>query len=129
MYRNVVYDQGLFTALDEMGRKIYIHESISFIYRMAKDEKVVRHIPVKYIDIYYLQNLENFLRGKPCIPDVIDQLTIRYGWLDKSLEKTDFVNIRDFVNKLKDKSATSTDKRKLTAVLKQLSLSRKQIIL
>lgn len=127
MYSKVKYENGLFEAKDEMGRTIWIHESISFIYRTALNEEAVRHIPVTYRDTHYLENLEKFLLGKSHDPAVIEHMTIRYGWLDKRLEKTDFINIKDFIQKFRDKTATSKDRSKLTAICKQLSISKKDV--
>lgn len=127
MYSKVKYENGLFEAKDEMGRTIWIHESISFIYRAVINEQAVRHIPVTYADTHYLENLEKYLRGKPHDPKVISHLNIRYGWLDKRLEKTEFINIKDFMDKFRNKTATSKDRSKLTAICKQLSISKKDI--
>lgn len=128
MYSKVKYENGLFTAKDEMGRTIYIHESISFIYRAAINDEAVRHIPVTYHDTAYLQQLENYLLGKAYDPDVISHMNIRYGWLDKRLEKTEFINIKDFMDKFRNKTATSKDRSKLTAICKQLSISKKDVL-
>ena len=53
---------------------------------------------------------------------------MRYGWLDKRLEKTEFVNIADFLQRFRDRTQTPTDKSKLMAVCKQLSISKKDIM-
>lgn len=129
MYSNVKLDNGVFTAKDELGRDVTIIEHISFIYttEVLKETGVVMHKPVTYKEHKVLAEVEKFLRGKRFKPEILETVTVRYGWLDKRLEKTDFINITDFIQKFRNKTATSTDKSKLMAVCKQLSISKRDI--
>ena len=130
MYSNVKLDKGIFTAKDEMGRDITIIEHISFIYttQVLEETGVVMHKPVTYKEHKILAEIEKFLKGKKYKSEVLDTVTVRYGWLDKRLEKTEFVNIADFLQRFRDRTQTPTDKSKLMAVCKQLSISKKDIM-
>lgn len=130
MYHNVKLDKGIFTAKDEMGRDITIIEHISFIYttQVLEETGVVMHKPVTYKEHKILAEIEKFLKGKKYKSEVLDTVTVRYGWLDKRLEKTEFVNIADFIQRFRDRTQTPTDKSKLMAVCKQLSISKKDIM-
>ena len=130
MYHNVKLDKGIFTAKDEMGRDITIIEHISFIYttQVLEETGVVMHKPVTYKEHKILAEIEKFLKGKKYKSEVLDTVTVRYGWLDKRLEKTEFVNIADFLQRFRDSTQTPTDKSKLMAVCKQLSISKKDIM-
>lgn len=130
MYHNVKLDKGIFTAKDEMGRDITIIEHISFIYttQVLEETGVVMHKPVTYKEHKILAEIEKFLKGKKYKSEVLDTVTVRYGWLDKRLEKTEFVNIADFLQRFRDRTQTPTDKSKLMAVCKQLSISKKDIM-
>ena len=129
MYHNVKLDKGIFTAKDEMGRDITIIEHISFIYttQVLEETGVVMHKPVTYKEHKILGEIEKFLKGKRHNAEVLQSVTVRYGWLDKRLEKTEFVNIADFIQRFRNKSQSPTDKSKLMAVCKQLSISKKDI--
>lgn len=129
MYSNVKLDNGVFTAKDELGRDVTIIEHISFIYttEVLKETGVVMHKPVTYKEHKVLAEVEKFLRGKRFKPEILETVTVRYGWLDKRLEKTDFINITDFIQKFRNKTATPTDKSKLMAVCKQLSISKRDV--
>lgn len=130
MYRNVKLENGIFTAKDEMDRDIIIVEHISFIYttNVLQETGAVMHKPVTYKEHKVLAEIEKFLKGKRFKPEVLESVTIRYGWLDKRLEKTEFVNITDFIQRFRNKTQSPTDKSKLTAVLKQLSVSKRDIV-
>ena len=129
MYSNVKLENGIFTAKDEMGRAITIVEHISFIYttKVLEETGVVMHKPVTYKDHKVLTEIEKFLKGKCFNVETLESVTIRYGWLDKRLEKTEFVNITDFIQRFRNKSQSPTDKSKLMAICKQLSISKKDI--
>lgn len=129
MYSNVKLENGIFTAKDELGRNITIVEHISFIYttKVLEETGVVMHKPVTYKDHKVLAEIEKFLKGKRFNVETLESITIRYGWLDKRLEKTEFVNITDFIQRFRNKSQSPTDKSKLMAVCKQLSISKKDI--
>ena len=129
MYSNVKLENGIFTAKDELGRSITIVEHISFIYttKVLEETGVVMHKPVTYKDHKVLAEIEKFLKGKRFNVETLESITIRYGWLDKRLEKTEFVNITDFIQRFRNKSQSPTDKSKLMAVCKQLSISKKDI--
>ncbi len=130
MYHNVKLENGVFTAKDEMGRPVTIIEHISFIYttEVLPVTGVVMHKPVTYKEHKILAEIEKFLKGKKYKSEVLDTVTVRYGWLDKRLEKTEFVNIADFLQRFRDRTQTPTDKSKLMAVCKQLSISKKDIM-
>lgn len=130
MYHNVNLEHGVFTAKDEMGRPVTIIEHISFIYttEVLPVTGVVMHKPVTYKEHKILAEIEKFLKGKKYKSEVLDTVTVRYGWLDKRLEKTEFVNIADFLQRFRDRTQTPTDKSKLMAVCKQLSISKKDIM-
>lgn len=129
MYRNVKLENGIFTAKDEMDRDIIIVEHISFIYttNLLPETGAVMHKPITYREHKILAEIEKFLKGKRFNHEILESVTIRYGWLDKRLEKTDFINIKDFIQKFRDKTATSKDRSKLTAICKQLSISKKDV--
>lgn len=133
MFKQVTHDWGMFRAIDEMGRKVSITESIAFIFevRVAKDDTWVDYSPVDFRQTEILEEIENYLRGVSYDTDVIDTIVIRYGWMDKRLNKLSFIPLTTFMETIrgmyKDRLPTATDQRKLTAVCKQLSLSLKAV--
>ena len=130
MYSNVKLDNGVFTAIDEMGRNIVVIEHIAFIYttHVSEETGTVMHTPVTYKEYKILAEIERYLKGKKYKRDLLKSVTIRYGWLDKRLEKTEFINLEDFVQRFRNRTQSPTDKSKLTAVCKQLSISKKDIV-
>lgn len=117
----------LFTAIDETGRDVTIDESISFIYTAEADESKVHYRAVDFHDKTTLDQMVKYFTGKPFKKAVIDTIVIRYGWMDKGLNKLEFLPFMELIERYHAKTATSTDKRKLNAVLKQLSLSKKRV--
>ena len=130
MLRNVVrHNGGNFTAFDETGRRVFIVESISFIFSVEVDPemKTVKYRPVNYKDVKTLTAIDNFLCGRRHNKAIVERLVIRYGWMDKRLNNLSFVNLTDFMSKIRQGEATSTDTRKLQELCKQLSLSLKSV--
>lgn len=117
----------LFTAKDESGRDVTIDESISFIFTVEADESKVNYRAVDFHDTAILDQMVKYFTGKPFKKAVIDTIVIRYGWMDKGLNKLEFLPFMELIEKHHDKTATSTDKRKLGAVLKQLCISKKRV--
>lgn len=128
MFTNVNYDRGLFTALDETKRKIYITESISFIFTVKATKKTARYTPVTYKDPEILSEVEAYLKNNEYNPEVLKSIVIRFGWMDKRLNKLEFIGLEDLVSKIRSKDATPTQIRKLTAICKQLSISLSSIV-
>ena len=128
MFTNVNYDRGLFTALDETKRKVYITESISFIFTVKATKKTVRYTPVTYKDPEILSEVEAYLKNNEYNPEVLKSLVIRFGWMDKCLNKLEFIGLEDLISKIRSKDATPTQIRKLTAICKQLSISLSSIV-
>lgn len=128
MFKKVIQHKGTFSALDESGRKVTIIESISFIFLVKpnEEENRVLYSPVTYSSPEVLVEVERFLRNQSYNPDIIDAIVIRYGWMDKRLNKLSFISLRDLM--AKGKEMTATDRRKVGAICKQLSMSTKGII-
>lgn len=128
MLYNVQYDRGIFTATDETGRQVTIDESISFIFQVeVKKGTGVRYTALSYKTADILEQVENYLTGELYSKRILQSIVVRYGWMDKNLNKLTFLPLLDLVKMLNDKKATSTDKRKMNAVLKQLCLSKKRV--
>ena len=131
MLRNVLRHQGgNFSAIDETGRRVFIVESISFIFEVIVDEEMntVRYRPVNYKDVKVLTAIDNYLRGVRHNKAIIERLVIRYGWMDRRLSNLSFVNLTDFMKNIRQGDGTSTDQRKLQELCKQLSLSMKNVL-
>lgn len=128
MFKKVTFNQGSFSAIDESGRKVSIIESISFIFLVQPNEEENRVIysPVTYSKPAILAEVERFLRNQSYNPEIIDAIAIRFGWMDKRLNKLSFIGLKDLMSKGKDMSAT--ERRKVGAICKQLSISTKGII-
>ena len=121
---------GEFTAIDELGRNVYITESISFIFEVIvhPETNSVRYRPVTYSEPEILKQVELFLLDKPYDKELLSRLVIRYGWMDKRLNKLSFLDMETFIKRIRDRElGTSTDRRKLTDLCKQLSLSNKLV--
>lgn len=132
MLRNVELNQGIFTATDETGRKVVIPESISFVFRTVvsgtgKRQKVT-YEPIDFRNPEILEEVVNYLIGISYDEELIDSLVIRFGWMDKRLNKLSFINLTDWMSKIRSKKATSSERRKLTDLCKQLSLSQKVVL-
>lgn len=127
MFKKVKHDASafIFTAIDETNRKVTIDESISFIYKVEAADKKVIYRAMDYHNGDVMEELDKYFRGQPFNKEIIETIVIRYGWMDKILNKLEFVPLMDLINKFYDKTATSTDKSKFKAILKQLSLSKK----
>lgn len=128
MFKQVQYREGTFTAVDESGRNITIFESISFIFTVIVDEdnQRVTYKPVRYTNTSILKAIENFLIGKKYDEKIIDSIVIRFGWMDKHLNKLEFIGLTELMNM--GKLMSLTQKRKVGAICKQLSMSTKNII-
>jgi hypothetical protein len=128
MFKKVIQNKGSFSAIDESGRKVTIIESISFIFLVQPNEEDNRvlYSPIKYSNHLILEEIERFLRGVDHNGEIIDAIVIRYGWMDKRLNKLSFISLKDLMAKGKDMSGT--DRRKVAAICKQLSMSTKNII-
>lgn len=128
MFKSVIQNQGSFNAIDESGRKVTIIESISFIFLVKPDEdqKYVLYSPVTYSKPQILAEVDHFLRGQQYNEEIVASIVIRYGWMDKRLNKLSFISLQDLM--LKGKEMTATDRRKVGAICKQLSISTKGIV-
>lgn len=128
MLRKIDHYNGVAVALDETDRRVFIQESISFIYQVAKGEKHVTFKPIDYRETEILEEIENYLRGSSQTNmDIINTIVIRYGWIDKRLEKLEFIDLVTFMAEIRSGKPRPETKRKLTAVCKQLSLSMKKV--
>ena len=128
MLNNVQYDRGIFTATDETGRQVTIDESISFIFQVeVKKGPRVRYTALNYKAADVLEQIENYFTGEIYSKKVLESIVVRYGWMDKNLNKLTFLPLLDLVKMVNGKEATLTDKRKLNAVLKQLCISKKRV--
>lgn len=130
MLKQVRKIHGIFTATDELNRSVRIVESISFIFSVEVDREDQRVIyrPVTYREAEILDEVVKYLRGKPCNVDMIQNIVIRFGWMDKRLNKLSFMGLTDLMTKIRTKKADNTQIRKLTDICKQLSLSQKVIL-
>lgn len=125
MLKNVKLFNGVFEAYDEMNRRVFITQSISFLFQTAvsEDDKRVTYKALFYRDHQILETIEDYLRGRDVDMGIIDTVVVRFGWMDKRLNKLSFMSLTDLMKKIKAKEATNTEKRKLTAICKQLGLS------
>lgn len=132
MLRNVELNQGIFTAIDEMGRKVIIPESISFVFMAVVSGKGKRQTvtfePIDFRKAEILEEVVNYLCGREYDGSLIESIVIRFGWMDKRLNKLSFINIKDWMNKIRTKEATLSERRKLVDLCKQLSLSQKNVL-
>lgn len=132
MLRNVELKQGIFTANDETGRKVIIPESISFVFKAVVSGKGKRQTvtfePIDFRRADILEEVVNFLCGREYDGEIIETIVIRFGWMDKRLNKLSFINITDWMSKIRAKEATSSERRKLVDLCKQLSLSQKYVL-
>lgn len=131
MLRNVMKHQGgSFSATDETGRRVFITESISFIFEVIVDEEMntVRYRPVNYRDVKLLTQIDRYLRGVHYNKDVVDRLVIRFGWMDRRLNKLSFMSLTELMSKVRSNEADASQERKVQELCKQLSLSLKAIL-
>ncbi len=128
MFKQVIQNRGSFSAIDESGRKVMIIESISFIFQVIPDEDgtKVTYSPITYSKPKILVEVERFLRGQKYNEEIVNSIVIRFGWMDKRLNKLSFIGLKDLLAKGKEMS--STDRRKVGAICKQLSMSTKGIL-
>lgn len=124
MLKNVKKVNGIFEAYDEMDRRVFIAESISFLFQVNGDDKRVMYKPLYYRDANILEEIELFLVGNPRANlKIVDSIVVRFGWMDKRLNKLSFLPLTELLKLVQTKKATATQKRKLTAVCKQLGIS------
>lgn len=130
MLKQVRKIHGIFTATDELGRRVRIIESISFIFSVDvdQDDQRVIYRPVTYHQAEVLDEIVKYLRGKPCNVEMISNVVIRFGWMDKRLNKLSFMSLTDLMTKIRTKEADNTQIRKLTDICKQLSLTQKVVL-
>lgn len=128
MLKNVKRVNGVFEAIDEMGRYVYIAESISFLFQVNGDEERVMYKPLYYRDADILEEIELFLVGnKRANLEIIETIVVRFGWMDSRLNKLSFMSLTELMTLVQTKKATATQKRKLTAICKQLGISLKLV--
>lgn len=132
MLRNVELNQGIFTAIDETGRKVIIPESISFVFKAVVSGKGKRQQvtfePIDFRRADILEEVVNYLCGREYDGKIIETIVIRFGWMDKRLNKLSFINITDWMSKIRANEATPSERRKLVDLCKQLSLSQKEVL-
>lgn len=128
MLKKIDRINGVFVALDEMGRRVFIQESISFIFQVAVDGNRVTYKPLDYRCTDVLEEIENYLVGSKLTDmNVIETIVVRYGWMDSRLNKLSFRNLTTVMEEIRAGEADKPTKRKLTAICKQLSLSMKRV--
>lgn len=128
MLRKIDHYNGVAVALDEFDRRVFIQESISFIYQVAVEDKRVTFKPIDYRNTDILEEIESYLRGsKQADMDIVNTIVIRFGWVDTQLAKLNFVDLTTFMDEIRSGKAEPAYKRKLTAICKQLSLSMKRV--
>ena len=131
MLRNVVrHNGGNFTAFDETGRRVFIIESISFLFAVDVNEemKTVKYRPIDYRDTKTLTQIEKYLRGGRYNEDIITSIVVRFGWMDKRLNKLSFIGLPEFMKLIRLNEANDKQHRKLQEICKQLSLSMKNVL-
>lgn len=128
MLKKIDRINGVFVALDEMGRRVFIQESISFIFQVAVDGNRVTYKPLDYRCTDVLEEIENYLVGSKLTDmNVIETIVVRYGWMDSRLNKLSFRNLTTVMEEIRAGETDKPTKRKLTAICKQLSLSMKRV--
>lgn len=134
MLRNVNKDDfGNFTAYDETGRRVFISESISLIFKVEVNEEhnSVRYVPITYKDTTTLTVIERYLMGKtPTGRNALkmENIVIRFGWMDKRLNKLSFIGLDVLMERIRSGQPEVSDKGKLQQICKQLSLSQKRVM-
>lgn len=131
MLRNVVrHNGGNFTAFDETGRRVFIVESISFLFAVDvnPEMRTVKYRPIDYRDTKTLTQIEKYLRGGRYNEEIISSIVVRFGWMDKRLNKLSFIGLPEFMKLIRQNEATDTQHRKLQEICKQLSLSMKNVL-
>lgn len=131
MLRNVMkHHGGSFSAVDESGRRVFITESISFIFEVTVNTEMntVSYRPVNYKDVKLLTQIDRYLRGQRYNKDVVDRLVIRFGWMDRRLNKLSFMSLTELMSKVRSNEADASQERKVQELCKQLSLSLKAIL-
>ncbi len=135
MYRDIKFNEGLFTAVDENDTDTIIEKSISDLYlqRFMRDGAgnvtcILR--PITYRDGDILKAVERLFIGELNVEDVgtLIAVQVRYGWLDCNLNRLEWNSLLALhqawhVNKL-----TKTDKGKIQLICKALSLSRTKLV-
>lgn len=128
MFRNVVKHTAHFTAKDETGRSVIIHESISFLFlvEVVNTTQVVFK-PITYKNPEILAEIEKMILGLKYNEEIISKVVVRFGWMDKRLNKLSFMNLDDVIKQQNLKDVNKTLKAKFAAICKQLSISRKKL--
>lgn len=128
MFRSVNKEQSHFTAIDESGRNVIIYDSISFLFQVeVLNPHTVVYKPVTFKNGDVLREVESYILGKEHDPEVISSIVVRFGWMDKRLNKLSFMNLTDVMVKRTDKNVNKTIKSKFVAICKYLSISMKNI--
>lgn len=129
-YQNVRHTHSVISAINSQGKEVVIDKSIANLYHckvVNKETGKIHYDAITYMDQQTLRLVENFIRGRAFFsPDdrkTLNNIVVRFGWLDKTLNQLIWVPLVDLVEKFVRKELKGTEKGKFQEICKQLSLS------
>lgn len=129
-YSNVTHSDKYILANIPNGKEVVIDKSIANLYHckvINKETGRIHYNAITYMDQQTLRLVENFIRGRAFFSDsdrkTLNNIVVRFGWLDKTLNQLIWVPLVDLVEKFVRKELKGTEKGKFQEICKQLSLS------
>lgn len=130
MFKHVTFVNGIYSAFDEEGVKYHIRKSKSFLFLEETIEGVVYLNPVIYRDVEILDEVVRYLKGEILIPpkdSILTRLRFRQGWMDGTLDRTEFVTLGSVVHAFRKRTSDEKVKNHILTVTKFLSLSMTEL--
>lgn len=131
-YSDVKHGDTSITAKRFDNVPVVIDKSISNIYQchvVNKTTGAVHYNAITYNNQQVMRLIENFIRGRAYFSEddrkQLNNIVVRFGWLDKTLNQLIWVPLVDLVEKFVRKELRGTEKGKFQEICKQLSLSLK----
>ncbi len=133
--RPVLHDD-LFTAYRPLDFKtrafipVTIKRSISILYKKSVHGHAEHYAPVTYKDTVILDAIHELFSGSPTplTMKTLSEVSVRSGWLDKSLSNLTFTPISDLYHKFVDDKLDRKGNQKLRQVLAAISMSKRDMV-
>lgn len=129
-YSDVKHSDTNITAKRFDATPVVIDKSISNLYHcrvVNKTTGAIHYNAITYNNQQVMRLVENFIRGRAYFSEddrkTLNNIVVRFGWLDKTLNQLIWVPLVDIVEKFVRKELKGTEKGKFQEICKQLSLS------
>ena len=142
IYQNVALKDDLFTAMESVTNGLVtttelvaVRKHVAVLYWVKEEDGYGAgphrsYEPVLYTNIDMLNAIHNLFTGglQPGDFELLDQILVRYGWMDKNLNSLRWMNIIDLYRRYSNNDLSHSDKSKLNRVLQQITLSKRDMV-